>query len=44
LDRQGRQRLIRANVPELVPLGAVIVREEHDEESLGHAVMLDPRA
>lgn len=32
---------IRAKVPELVALGASIVREEH-YEALGHVVMLDP--
>lgn len=41
-DMTQRQRLIRARVPELVALGATVVREEHYEESLGHVVMLDP--
>ena len=41
-DRQERQRLIHAKVPELVALGAVRVREEHHEEGPGHVVMLDP--
>ena len=37
-----RERLIRAKVPELVALGATLVREEHYGEVLGHVVMLDP--
>lgn len=41
-DMTERERLIRATVPELVALGATVVREEHDEESLDHVVMLDP--
>ena len=38
----ARERLIRAKVPELVALGASIVREEHYGQDLGHVVMLDP--
>ncbi len=38
----ARERLIRAKVPELVDLGATVVREEHYGEVLGHVVMLDP--
>jgi hypothetical protein len=41
-DLAERERLIRAKVPELVALGATVVREEHYEETLGHVVMLDP--
>ncbi len=41
-DMTHRERLIRAKVPELVALGATVVREEHYEECLGHVVMLDP--
>lgn len=37
-----RERLIRARVPELVALGATVVREEHYEDGFGHVVMLDP--
>ncbi|MGH3449064.1 MAG: VOC family protein [Nocardioidaceae bacterium] len=37
-----REMLIRAKVPELVALGARIVREEHYGDDLGHVVMLDP--
>lgn len=41
-DITEREQLIRAKVPELIALGATIVREEHYEEVLGHVVMLDP--
>lgn len=41
-DMAERERLIRMRVPELVALGATIVREEHYGEMLGHVVMLDP--
>lgn len=41
-DMTVRARLIRAKVPELVALGATLVREEHYGEALGHVVMLDP--
>ena len=41
-DMTARERLIRAKVPELVALGATLVREEHYGEALGHVVMLDP--
>lgn len=41
-DMSERERLIRAKVPELVALGATVVREENDGEALGHVVMLDP--
>lgn len=37
-----RERLIRTKVPELVAIGATLVREEHYEDALGHVVMLDP--
>ena len=38
----ARERLIRAKVPELVALGATVVREEQDDGVVGHVVMLDP--
>lgn len=41
-DMAERERLIRAKVPELVAIGATLVREEHYEDALGHVVMLDP--
>ena len=41
-DMAARERLIRARVPELVALGASIVREENYADGLGHVVMLDP--
>lgn len=41
-DMTVRERLIRAKVPELVALGATVVREEHYGAALGHVVMLDP--
>lgn len=41
-DMDHRERLIRAKVPELVALGATLLREEHYGEALGHVVMLDP--
>lgn len=37
-----RERLIRAEVPRLVRLGATVVREDFDGAVLGHVVMLDP--
>nr|WP_158647806.1 VOC family protein [Nocardioides houyundeii] len=37
-----REQLIRARVPELVALGASMVREEHYDGALGHVVMVDP--
>jgi len=37
-----REQLIRAKVPELIALGATVVREEHYDEGLGHVVMQDP--
>lgn len=41
-DMSERERLIRAKVPDLLALGASIVREERYGENLGHVVMLDP--
>ena len=41
-DMVGRERLIRAKVPELVARGATVVREEYAEGVLDHVVMLDP--
>lgn len=41
-DMAERERLIRAKVPELVALGASVVREEQYDDVLGHVVMLDP--
>jgi predicted enzyme related to lactoylglutathione lyase len=41
-DMAQRERLIRAEVPRLVELGATVVREECYGEVLGHVVMLDP--
>lgn len=41
-DLAERERLIRARVPELVALGATVVREESYGDALGHVVMLDP--
>lgn len=41
-DMVERERLIRAKVPELVALGATVVREERYGEALGHVVMQDP--
>ena len=41
-DMAERERLIRAKFPELVALGATVVREEQYEHGLGHVVMLDP--
>jgi glyoxalase superfamily protein len=41
-DMAERERLIRAKVPQLVTLGASIVREENYGDELGHVVMLDP--
>lgn len=41
-DMAHRERLIRARVPELIALGATLVREEHYAEVLQHVVMLDP--
>jgi hypothetical protein len=41
-DLAERERLIRAKVPELVSLGATIVRDEWYGQSLGHVVMQDP--
>ena len=41
-DMTERERRIRAKVPELVALGASVVREEHYEGALGRVVMLDP--
>ena len=41
-DMTAREQLIRAKVPELVALGATVVREEHYDEVLGHVLMLDP--
>jgi hypothetical protein len=41
-DMAERERLIRAKVPELVALGATVVREEHYDGALGHVVMSDP--
>jgi hypothetical protein len=41
-DLAERERLIRARVPELVALGATVVREESYGSDLGHVVMLDP--
>ena len=41
-DMPRRAQLIRAKVPELVALGAVVVREEYYEDALGHVVMMDP--
>lgn len=41
-DMAERERLIRAAVPRLVAAGAAVVREEHDDQVLGHVVMADP--
>jgi hypothetical protein len=41
-DLEQRERLVRARVPELVELGASIVREHYYGDVLGHVVMLDP--
>lgn len=41
-DMADRERLIRERVPELVALGATVVREEHYGQMLGHVVMQDP--
>ncbi|MCW2832079.1 MAG: glyoxalase [Nocardioides sp.] len=41
-DMAAREELIRDKVPELVALGATVVREEHYGTVLGHVVMLDP--
>jgi Glyoxalase-like domain len=41
-DMVGRERLIRAKVPELVARGATVVRDEYAEGVLDHVVMLDP--
>jgi len=41
-DMTEREQLIRAKVPELIALGATVVREEHYDEGLGHVVMQDP--
>ncbi|WP_246003442.1 VOC family protein [Nocardioides aurantiacus] len=41
-DMAERERLIRSKVPELVAIGATLVREEHYGDALGHIVMLDP--
>ena len=41
-DLVERERLIRARVPQLVDLGATVVREESYDGALGHVVMLDP--
>lgn len=43
-DMAERERAIRARVPELIALGATLVREEHYEDALGHVVMLDPES
>jgi Glyoxalase-like domain len=41
-DMDTRERLIRAKVPELLALGATVIREEHEDGVLGHVVMADP--
>lgn len=41
-DMAERERLIRARVAGLVAAGAVWVREEFDDDVLGHIVMRDP--
>lgn len=41
-DMVERERMIRERVPELVALGAHVVREEYDGDVLGHVVMTDP--
>jgi hypothetical protein len=41
-DMAARERLIRARVPELVALGASVVREELCDGVLDHVLMLDP--
>src|ERR1700755_1053896 len=41
-DMASREELIRAKVPELVPLGATIVLERMEDGVLDHVVMLDP--
>lgn len=41
-DMAERERLIRSMVPRLVDAGASVVREEHDDQVLGHVVMADP--
>ena len=41
-DMAARELLIREKVPQLVAAGAVVVREEHYDDHLGHVVMRDP--
>ncbi|MFY0405426.1 VOC family protein [Solicola sp. PLA-1-18] len=41
-DMVQRERLIREKVPQLLALGATLVREESYGEVLDHVVMLDP--
>lgn len=41
-DMEERERLIRARVPELISLGAAVVREECDDGVLSHVIMRDP--
>ncbi|MAT06312.1 MAG: glyoxalase [Acidimicrobiaceae bacterium] len=41
-DMAERERLVRAEVPRLVGIGASVVREELYDDGLGHVVMLDP--
>ncbi|MFC7489188.1 MULTISPECIES: VOC family protein [unclassified Knoellia] len=41
-DMGERERMIRAKVPELVALGARVVREQRVGDVLGHVVMEDP--
>ncbi len=41
-DQHERALLVRERVAELAAAGATQVREEHDDDELGHVVMLDP--
>lgn len=41
-DMGEREQLIRRKVPELVAIGATVVREEQYGDVLGHVVMVDP--
>jgi hypothetical protein len=41
-DMAARERLIRTRVASLAEAGATFVREERDDDALGHVVMLDP--
>ncbi len=41
-DMEEHELLIRARVPELISLGAAVVREEYDDGVLSHVIMRDP--